>query len=250
MIVRRRRTEQAPVSHERWMVSYADFVTLLFAFFVVMFSTANEDKDKARAMSLAVSAALSGHEKPHAFSMAHIISPTNKSLTSELMLNDPDASKGLQASLIMLQEQLHDEIERGQIELHMESRGLTVSFKQAAVFDSGEALVKPSAVPAIAKVANAILKVNNEIRLEGHTDNLPIHNERFNNNWELSSARSIAMLQILTEKMKVPVHRLAVSGYADVLPIASNDTEAGRARNRRVDVVILSSLAASREAGK
>jgi chemotaxis protein MotB len=250
LILRRRKTEQAQVSHERWVISYADFVTLLFAFFVVMFSTANADKDKARAMSLAVSAALSGHEHPRALTLAHIVSPTQKSLTSALLLNDPDASKGLQASLIMLQEQLHAEIDRGEIELRIESRGLTVSFKQAAVFDSGEALVKSSAVPSIAKVANAILKVNNEIRLEGHTDNLPIHNGRFNNNWELSSARSIAILQILTEKMNVPVQRLAVSGYADVLPIASNDTEEGRARNRRVDVVILSSLAASREASK
>ena len=100
------------------------------------------------------------------------------------------------------------------------------------------------------KVADAILKLPNQIRLEGHTDNVPIHNEQFKNNWELSSARSIAVLQFLTDKFSVPVKRLAVSGYADVEPVASNDTEVGRARNRRVDVVILSSLASKLEPDK
>lgn len=229
------------------MISYADFVTLLFAFFVVMFATANADKGKARVVAEAVKAALDPKANPH-----------SKEIIKELLEKgtkmSPQTAKEtvveLTPSLNLLQRSLKDEIRRGEIELHMEPRGLTVSFKQAALFDSGDADIKPSALPAMSKVADTILKLPNQIRLEGHTDNMPIHNDHFKNNWELSSARSIAVLEILTDKFNVPMQRLAVSGYADVAPIASNDNEEGRARNRRVDVIILSTLASKWEPDK
>ncbi len=142
---------------------------------------------------------------------------------------------------------MQEEIRKGEIELRRESRGLVISFKQAGIFDSGEATVKPTALPAMAKLATAMEQIPNQVRLEGHTDNQPIFNDHFKNNWELSSARSIAFLQIITGKFHMPMDRLAVSGYADVVPIADNATDAGRARNRRVDVVILSSSAAGLE---
>jgi chemotaxis protein MotB len=235
------------VNHERWVISYADFVTLLFAFFVVMFATANADKGKARAVAEAVKAALDPKANPHAKEIIKELLKKDKKIT-------PEAAKQtvaeLTPSLNLLQQKLKEEIQRGEIELHMEPRGLTVSFKQAALFDSGEADIKPSALTSMAKVADAILKLPNQIRLEGHTDNVPIHNEHFKSNWELSSARSIAVLQLLTEKFNVPVKRLAVSGYADVAPVADNGSEAGKARNRRVDVVILSTLASKWEPDK
>jgi chemotaxis protein MotB len=246
-MARSRRVAHGHVNHERWVISYADFVTLLFAFFVVMFATANADKGKARAVAEAVKAALDPKANPH-----------SKQIIQELLIKDkkitPETAKQtvteLTPSLNLLQKNLKDEIQRGEIELHLEPRGLTVSFKQAALFDSGAADIKPSASNALGKVADAILKLPNQIRLEGHTDNMPIHNGQFKNNWELSSARSIAVLQFLTERFDVPVKRLAVSGYADVEPVASNETEDGRARNRRVDVVILSSLASKLEPDK
>jgi len=246
-MARPRRVNHGHVNHERWVISYADFVTLLFAFFVVMFATANADKGKARAVAEAVKAALDPKSNPH-----------SKQIIQELLNKDkkisPEAAKQtvaeLTPSLNLLQKNLKEEIQRGEVELHLESRGLTVSFKQAALFDSGAADIKPSAFSALEKTADAILKVPNQIRLEGHTDNVPIHNDKFKNNWELSSARSIAMLEFLTERFSVPVKRLAVSGYADVAPVASNDTEQGRARNRRVDVVILSSVASKWEPDK
>jgi chemotaxis protein MotB len=243
-MARSKRIAHGHVNHERWVISYADFVTLLFAFFVVMFATANADKGKARAVAEAVKAALDPKANPHA---KEIIKEALKNKNMKIKIEPQTPVKELQPSLDLLQQKLKDEIQRGEVELHMEPRGLTVSFKQAALFDSGDADIKSSAFAALAKVAEAILKLPNQIRLEGHTDNLPIHNEHFRNNWELSSARSIAVLQFLTERFRVPVKRLGVSGYADVAPVASNHTEAGRARNRRVDVVILSSLASKWE---
>ncbi len=229
------------------MVSYADFVTLLFAFFVVMFATANADKGKAQAMSDAVKAALSEPEKVNgAEAVRSTISDKLEELrhTSEA---EKAAYKELQPSMAMLKKQLGDEIRKGEVEMHLDARGLTISFRQAALFDSGAAVVRPSAFGALSKVASAIKSIHNQVRLEGHTDNLPIHTDRFANNWELSSARSIAILQILSAKLAVPTRRLAVSGYADVAPVASNDTEVGRAKNRRVDMVLLSSMSASTE---
>jgi chemotaxis protein MotB len=114
-----------------------------------------------------------------------------------------------------------------------------VSFSQAALFPSGEDVISPKAYEGLRKIAAAIAKIPNPVRLEGHTDSRPIKNSQFFNNWELSAARSIAVLQILTERFDVLPERLSIAGYADTAPRASNDTEEGRARNRRVDIVIL-----------
>ncbi|HEX4227953.1 MAG TPA: flagellar motor protein MotB [Bryobacteraceae bacterium] len=239
----RRKVHQAHVNHERWVISYADFITLLFAFFVVMFATANADKGKARAVSEAVKAALSQSKESKVVQMVKEAVEEDKVGAGKT----EDVKKELAPVAKLLREELRPEIARGEIALKMESRGLVISFRQAALFDSGADVVKPSAIDSISKVARAVLSVPNQVRLEGHTDNQPIHNDRFNNNWELSSARSIAMLQMMATRFKIPVQRLAVAGYADVEPVASNETEDGRARNRRVDVVILSSQAATRE---
>jgi chemotaxis protein MotB len=120
----------------------------------------------------------------------------------------------------------------------MEPRGLVVSFNQAALFPSGEAAVDEKSQEGLKKVAAAIAKLPNPVRLEGHTDAVPINTARFHSNWELSAARSIAVMELLNG-FGVPRERMSIAGYADVAPVASNDTEEGRARNRRVDIVIL-----------
>ncbi len=103
--------------------------------------------------------------------------------------------------------------------------------------------------PTLSKIADALAQIDNPIRLEGHTDSRPIHNDRFQNNWELSSARSIAVLELLARRFGIAPGRMAVAGYADTAPLSSNDTEEGRARNRRVDVVVLSREATRQEPG-
>ena len=122
----------------------------------------------------------------------------------------------------------------------LEARGLVVSLQQATFFPSGEDAIDPATYPSLEKVATAIRQLPNPVRLEGHTDAMPIHTTRFRSNWELSAARAIAVLDLLTGRFQVPVQRLAVAGYAETIPIASNETEQGRSRNRRVDIVILS----------
>lgn len=260
---RRRKQDASHANHERWIVSYADFVTLLFAFFVVMFATAKADHRKASAVSAAVRAAL---DEGKISNVMEALSGKAKSPAAAGTISDPEAtddSAGDQSaermarallellpSMEFLKKELKPEIQSGKVELHMEARGLAISFRQAAFFDSGSSDVKATAITTIGKVGAALMKVPNAVRLEGHTDNIPIHTDRFASNWELSAARAIAVLDVLTFRFQVPRSRLAIGGYAEVAPIASNDTEDGRSRNRRVDVVILSEFGASAQPGR
>ncbi len=244
----RRKTAESHPNHERWVISYADFVTLLLAFFIVMFATANADKGKQRVVSEAVKAAFS-QGSPSALQSAvkEVTSKNTQQYYSNAALT---AISELSEYAKLLKRALKGEIDRGEVDVQMQKRGLVISFRQAALFDSGQATVKSSGVPTLQKVANVIAKLPNQIRLEGHTDNIPIYNDDFKDNWELSSARSIAILRLLSDKFGVQTNRLSVSGYADTAPVASNGTEEGRTKNRRVDVVVLSSLAAWSEPGK
>jgi chemotaxis protein MotB len=262
-----RKPKIAPAeNHERWLVSYADFITLLFAFFVVMFATSQTDKGKAQQVSDSVKRALEGDKMTQV--MAAILGGTvTDTGRGNAMMRGPGGARQaiddkaadktadqapdkandkkdqklaeLMPSLKLLSEELKKEIEAGRIQISMQPRGLVVSFNQAALFAPGEDVISPEAYSGLEKVAAAIAKMPNPVRLEGHTDSTPIKTVRFHSNWELSSARSIAILELLSNKFNVPRNRLSIAGYADTAPIASNDTEEGRARNRRADIVIL-----------
>ena len=150
-------------------------------------------------------------------------------------------------SLTILQKQLKREIDTGMLQVNMEPRGLVVSLRQAAFFPPGQDTIDASTYPTIQKLAEVIMAVPNKVRLEGHTDAVPIHNARYRSNWELSAARGVTMLELLTNRYNVPESRLSVGGYAETIAIASNDTAEGRARNRRVDIVILNENGAKGE---
>jgi chemotaxis protein MotB len=150
-------------------------------------------------------------------------------------------------SLEKLERALRLEVEQGQIKLILEQRGLVISLREASFFASGDDALYPGTYPSIAKIAQAIRELPNPVRLEGHTDSVPIHNSRFRSNWELSAARSIAMLELLVSRFGVASGRMAVAGYAETAPVEDNHSEEGRAHNRRVDIVILSESGARPE---
>ena len=236
-------------NHERWLVSYADFITLLFAFFVVMFASSQTDKSKAQQVSDSVKEAL---EKGGVTAAVHEIlgGTVDEKGKGNAQMKGPGGSEPkivrqqqsvaeLLPSLTYLTQALQAEIKDGKIEIHLEPRGLVVSLRQAAFFPSGEDTLDPAAFDSIDKIADTIRKLPNSVRLEGHTDSIPIHTARFRSNWELSAARAIAMLEVLATRYNIPRERFAIAGYADTVPRDSNDTQAGRANNRRVDIVIL-----------
>jgi chemotaxis protein MotB len=146
----------------------------------------------------------------------------------------------LTKSLAKLQIALDAELKSGTVQVRMDSRGVTVSLREAAFFDSGDSRIAPASVPTLQKIAAVVVDLTNSVRLEGHTDSRPIHNSRFSGNWELSAARAIAMLEMFRDRFEIPDARMAVAGYAENVPTDTNDTEEGRAHNRRVDLVILS----------
>ena len=238
----RKRKAPEHENHERWLVSYADFITLLFAFFVVMFASSNADKGKAQQVAESVRKAL--EEGQVGAMLAGILGTAGPGkVKPDPKKKEPDKPEKiveLTPSFVDLTQALKAEVDAGKLKLTLEARGLVVSLREAAFFPSGEAAVNPAAVDIIGKIAAAINTTPNPVRLEGHTDSIPIHNARFQSNWELSAARSIAMLELLAGKFAVDRARLAIAGYADNAPVDTNDNEKGRARNRRVDVVILS----------
>jgi chemotaxis protein MotB len=253
----RKKKHEGHANHERWLVSYADFITLLFAFFVVMFASSQTDKAKAKAISESVEKALDkggvqaivhevlgGTVDEKGTGNAQMKGPGGSQPKNVPNLPPPPDDKELLPKLTYLTEALKAEIAAGKLEIKQEDRGLVISLKQAAFFPSGDDTVDLKSYEAIDKIAGVFRDSPNPIRLEGHTDSRPIHTERFHSNWELSSARGIAMLELLSTRFGIPHERLAVVGYADTMPKESNDTEEGRASNRRVDIVILNSRVA------
>jgi chemotaxis protein MotB len=247
---------EPPENHERWLISYADFITLLFAFFVVMFASSQTDKSCAKQISEAVEKALeNGRSVSVPPAVAKILGGTvdDKGQGNAMMKgpggaqhapkeSQPDNVVELLPALQRLNKELEDEIKAGKLEVRMEPRGLVISLRQSAFFPSGEDGLDAKNLPTMKKLAELIGPLPNPIQLEGHTDSIPIHNSRFRSNWELSCARGIAVLETLCGTFQLPRQRFSVVGRAETLPIADNDTAEGRARNRRVDVVIVNSL--------
>jgi len=237
--------------------SYADFVTLLFAFFVVMFAASQ--KNEAKQVSASVRDALENGKLSSAISIVlgrgkHEVDKMPVKPDPKQTHETPPAHSELQSNpgdltqpLVKLEQGLDNELKTGKVQVRLDARGITISLREAAFFGSGDAKVSAASFETLSNIAVVIHDLPNPVRIEGHTDSKPIHNSRFAGNWELSTARAIAMLELLRDRFEVPAGRMAVAGYADNVPADTNDTEDGRAHNRRVDLVILSAEAMKSE---
>lgn len=258
-MMRRRRAQHA--NHERWLVSYADFITLLFAFFVVLYASAQVDQRKVGKLAMAIQVAFQelgvfpastakvpvNLEEPMPFSNVQAIESAKRNAELGRVASKPIDSAELaarEANLTALQEELQqalrNEISLHTVALHRETEGLVISLREFGFFDSGSAALKPAAMPALDRIASILAIRTCGLRIEGHTDNVPIHTAQMASNWELSTARSTELVRLLITRYRFSPERLSAAGYAEYHPIASNETAQGRAQNRRVDVVILS----------
>ena len=248
-----RRRSPTHENHERWLVSYADFITLLFAFFVVMFASTQADKEKAKAVSQSVREALEHGQFSYAISTVlgrgkheasrPPLNPDRVSMSENLPPPPPSTHPAdLKQSLGTLQQGLAEELKSGKVVLRLDARGLVISLREAAFFASGDDTVSANSYATLAKITSVIQELPQPLRLEGYTDSIPIHNSRFRSNWELSSARAIAMLELFRTRFGIAPARMAVAGYAENSPADTNETEEGRAHNRRVDLVVLSAV--------
>jgi len=251
------------VSHERWLVSYADFITLLFAFFVVLFASSQVDKRRVGKMAVAIQEAFqqmgifqtSNSRVPMVTAdplpaqniqmiedgkgmggRGHLTSPFEK-----IMGSIPSSGKDMGSLQKQLTGALAPEIQRREVVLKEQREGLVISLREIGFYDSGSAELRPGSEPAVKRIAEVLSAQPNNIRIEGHTDNVPIHNLQFPSNWELSTARATEMIRLFITGYNIPAARLSAAGYAEYHPVAPNDTADGRAQNRRVDIVVLAS---------
>jgi len=231
----RRRKKPEPASHDRWLVSYADFITLLFAFFVVLFASGQADKKKQTQLATSIQTAFKqmGIHDPHGNA------PSNGAWVAPAPLAEPMAGTGQMMSALRerLNAAAQPDVADGLIAIHESAGGLTVSLQEAGFFDSGAAGIRPSALPVLERIAAAL--PGSALRVEGHTDDVPISTAQFASNWELSSSRASSIARLLLRHANVKPEQMSVAGYAEFHPVASNATAAGRAKNRRVDIVIL-----------
>jgi chemotaxis protein MotB len=233
------------VNHERWLVSYADFITLLFAFFVVLFASSQSDKKKQTQMAAAMQTAFS----PVALFEPHTKLPTltdggaAPSIASPVPAVMPVEQAMPRLRKLLTQQAKSAQLPPGSLTMHTTNEGLVISLQEAGFFLSGSAEVQAQSRTVLAKLA-ATLPIG-PMRVEGHTDTVPIHTPQFATNWELSSARATTIARYLIEHGTAKPTEMAAAGYAEFRPVASNATNEGRAKNRRVDIILLSHPAPS-----
>jgi chemotaxis protein MotB len=249
-----RKKKHEHVNHERWLVSYADFITLLFAFFVVLFASSQSDKKKAMQVAAAMQSAFTplGSFEAHSKTPPLEAGAPSSSVTRPAMLAMPFPQAGgltpqeeeIKSRLGRLVKDMGSRLPEGSVTTRIEPEGIVISLHEAGFFDLGSAHVRTGAVALLTAMAQTLPDA--PLRVEGHTDNLPIHTEQYASNWELSTARASMIARILLERGSMHPANVSAAGYAEFHPVASNATEVGRSQNRRVDIILLRSPAASR----
>ena len=241
----RKKKHPEHVNHERWLVSYADFITLLFAFFVVMFAVSQVDSKKVGRFSESFERAL----ESNAFnSKGKGLLPAEGSKKKPLQVKDPKAPSPIKTGVLPG--------EKAQIRANLDKRsklarvlnGLTIldihgelvlRLPERLMFAVGDAQISDDGREALGLIADEVATRHVRLRIEGHTDNAPIRTARFPSNWELSTTRSTSVVAFLIDTKKIDPARLSAAGYGEYHPVSENDSVEGRAMNRRVDIVVV-----------
>jgi len=225
---------EKPENHERWIVSYADMLTLLFALFVVLYATSDANPNKLKIVKTSIDKAFSVDIKTGSAGASPIFD------TGGGLAQGIDQIKS--QDLINLSNQLGSFAKQNglgnSIQVRSDVSSITISLQDNLLFDSGSADLKPGSQDVLAAVATALGGLPNQIRVEGHTDNVPVNNPEFPTNWELSATRASRVLRVLLATGDLKPSQMFLAGYGDTRPIADNATPEGRALNRRADIVI------------
>jgi chemotaxis protein MotB len=239
--MRRRPKNRVNTNHERWLVSYADFITLLLAFFVVLYSSTQMDNRKIAQVSAAIHGAFQelgvfagSPDQEH-----HEGLPTGGGI---LGLKPGGGVTAVDVNRLRreLENALGKEIAKHEIQMRATPEGLVVSLSEVGFFNSGEATLIEDGKSTLARIAHVLNEKGFQIRVEGHTDNVPIHNPHFKSNWELSTARATEVVSLLVEQYGFDPQQISAAGFSEYHPVASNGTDDGRKANRRVDLIVVS----------
>lgn len=258
---RKREHEAEKENNERWLLTYADLITLLMIFFVVLYSMSKVDAQRFAAVAESLNKALGGgtpakielSTSPVGPSLFTTGTPSSKTTApgkgtdpNNTAYTNPDAGTNasntekmsLEAIKAKLDKFAADNSIQSTLVSTIEERGLVVSIQETLLFESGSADITSRARDILEKISTVLVAAPNQIKVEGHTDNLPIRTPQFPSNWELSVIRSTNVVQIL-QRDGIPPNRLSATGYGEYRPISANDTDAGRGKNRRIDLIIL-----------
>ena len=229
---------------ESWLVPYADILTLLLALFIVLFASADANKTKFTQMAQSLSAAFSG--SPSVFDNNIAISPEINSTKPDQAKDDPSKEQSHLRETVQLLE-VKKEIDKyinqnnlvGDLSTALTEDGLMIRIKDSALFPSGSAELRPESERLGAEIAKMLATLPQKVVVSGHTDNVPINTREFPSNWELSSKRAINFMKSLLAQGKLQPERFSAIGYGEYRSMAANDGEDGRAKNRRVEVLIM-----------
>lgn len=210
----------------RWVVSYADFTTVLLALFVFLFALSNNDNIKIKDFKESIK---------KEFKQEKFLSK-NTLQKNENEINVTNETEKNDSLFELVKNNLGKD---SKIEVIANEKGITLRLKDTLLFDSASAEIKNSSLKTVSDIANFLTTIDNPVIIEGHTDSIPIKNSVYATNWELSSARAINLIKYLTENYKLSPKRLSAVGYGEYAPIYDNTTNKGREKNRRVDIIIL-----------
>ncbi len=234
-------------NHERWLVSYADFITLLFAFFVVMYSVSRIDNKRMIDVVKSIKFAMHYKGQGGVDAMPIFDGPASE---GGCMANLADAERPSQKQIEAI-EAMRRRLEKKfkgflvekqgmttAVTLHIEGKKLMVRLSVARFFDPMQAAIRPDVLPVLDVVADELQRMHRPIRIEGHTDDTPVTSGRYRDNWDLSASRAASVTAYLERVHGFPSQLLSAAGYGESRPVASNDTPAGRELNRRIDRVV------------
>lgn len=227
---RQRKHSAVHENQERWLLTYADLITLLLAFFIVMYSMSRIDAKKFGAMTSALTGALKGVD----------LAQRDRDLQGRLNTGGPLKTGELRLVQRQLAQKVGDAGMSSSISADVTERGLVISVKDATLFEIGKADLNPEALAVLRVIGREISNVTNHVRVEGHTDPRPINTPRFPSNWELSTSRATSVLRFLVDSTGCAPQRISALGFGEYRPMVINDSPEHMAANRRVDIVLLS----------
>lgn len=236
--------KQKKENSERWLLTYSDLITLLMIFFVIMYSMSNVDSQKYDSLAYSLNTSLAPSLSIVAGGSNTVGSGINSSNgNNDFFSNSSSDQEPSPAQEIenKLKTYLESHNLTSQVNLHIEPQGLILSLNETVFFESGKAEVQPNYKQNLLEICEILNTFDNNVAIEGYTDNVPINNNHFKSNWELAALRAINVVHLFTDEGHIDPHKLSATSYGEYRPITSNDTAEGRSKNRRIDIVLLSS---------
>lgn len=249
-MARNKKKQEEHVNHERWLLSYADFITLVLIFFIIMYAMSKIDVEKYQVLAQALTFTFQKADSPLPQGQG-VMGRVNvakskedgekpRSDQQEKAMSEAEKERQLQDLLQKIQEYIQQENLQSQVAATNTPRGVAVTLNDLFLFDLGKADLKQASYPILNKLATLFPTLNATISIEGHTDNLPLSTGSvYKDNWGLSNERSLSVLRYFIYNAGLDAKKFISTGYADTRPVADNDTPEHRAQNRRVEIVIL-----------